>query len=202
MATTTLFVELIVIGAQGLLWLGLAYTALSGIPPSLSLDKASAPLILFPMLAMCYVLGTILDGLYRYVGFRQIEHALRRKAVESILHKKVPRNSLYEEWALIRHHQIKSTGPEWGMYAYFRHRIRLLRASSINFLLTGLGLWFFCSRQESIKIPCSWFLIASLFVLAALSFVVWWRLTRGWTILSCRHYSQDHPGDNGGQTEP
>ena len=190
MATTTLFVELIVIGAHGFIWLALLYMSLSGTPPSLSLDEVSSALIILPTLVICYVLGIILDGLYRY-GFLYVEHVLRRKAIKRAFNREVQKEEIHNEWTPIRNYMIKSTGSERELYAYFRHRIRILRASAFNFLFSAIGLFLFCSLQESIEIKCSGILIAALVVLSVLSCIVWWRITRGWAILSCSHYKQE-----------
>jgi hypothetical protein len=131
MATTPLFVEIIVIGVGAFTALALALTATMDAPWLLIRDATSF-ILAVPFLAFSYVLGVIVDRLADYLHGVFSRQDRRCKPFASLV-------EYHDANKMIRYH----SGPTWQHLEYTRSRMRICRGWSLNcvLLLIGANLW-------------------------------------------------------------
>ncbi len=131
MATTPLFVEIIVIGVGAFSALALIVTAALDVPWLLFKD-VTAFIFAFPFLALSYVLGIVVDRLADY-----LHSALSRQASKSRPFASMA--EYHEAHKLIRYY----SGPVCQHLEYTRSRMRICRGWSVNcvLLLLGANAW-------------------------------------------------------------
>jgi len=132
-STTTLFVELLVIGIGALVWMSLAAAALFGYR---WLDEGllSSPLLIPPLLALAYVLGSIVDRLADRL-FEHRDTRFQRRIFGSRRAYARARTWVYE-WSVIARDNFE----------YSKSRIRVCRGWTLNaailFLVANLFVAF------------------------------------------------------------
>jgi hypothetical protein len=131
MATTPLFVEIIVIGVGAFTAVALIVTAALD-APWLLLKDVTAFIFAFPFLALSYVLGIIVDRLADYMHGVFSRQTWKCKPFASIA-------EYHEAHKLIRYH----SGPACQHLEYTRSRMRICRGWSVNcvLLLLGANAW-------------------------------------------------------------
>jgi hypothetical protein len=138
MSTTSLFVELIVIGSGVFLWLVLAALALFGISV-LALDQTILVASAIPMLSLIYVLGTVWDRLADSIFGRVWGDGLRSSEFEDIA-------EYYDSRRV-----ILTKSPELSeLLEYGRSRLRICRGWTLNAPLIGLSLIYLLLSQPGL----------------------------------------------------
>jgi hypothetical protein len=173
MSTTALFVELLVIGLETLIWLALLVSSLFGLDWVSHMGTAFEKAGVFATVAMvslAYLVGIIVDEIC---------------------------DSLIEPWATrIRSSVQEEDQPEmWDMQAYvfthseeataqlgyMRSRLRILRSSIFNIALIGvfalIFLWTRAPVARSLKPSLTWFISIAGLVTVGLTLFVYWRIT-------------------------
>lgn len=128
MATTQLFVELLVIGAGAILWLG-QIAGILGIRLGASICEPNA-LVVGVVTALAYVMGIVVDRVSRLLFWwpeRHYEHSL-------LLDGKLPPQRDTHRYLLLR-------GPALApLIEYNRSRLRVCRAWCLNLLVVTIAL--------------------------------------------------------------
>ncbi|MGJ3245691.1 MAG: hypothetical protein ACFE0I_06400 [Elainellaceae cyanobacterium] len=131
MNTTDLFVEIIVIGIGGIIWLSLLIFSFLDYQWILW-DRATAFISLIPFLAITYVLGIILDRIADQI-FKACDKKLRKVQFSS-----------NEEYHSARNYTYTYASEKIiGLFEYGRSRLRISRAWNINFVLIAISLTIF-----------------------------------------------------------
>ena len=134
MATTNLFVELIVIGAGAICWLTLVILGLFGID-SFPIESAATYPVLVTLLPLVYLLGIISDRVADFAFDKLFSRPLRVRYFSET------RN--YQD---ARRLVLSSSGRLADMHEYGRIRIRICRGWSLNALLIAAALQFWLRR--------------------------------------------------------
>lgn len=174
MTTTHLFVELLVIGFGGLIWLFLALAPLLGIQIGTATAKPDL-LLALPILSTAYMLGILIDRVADYF-FDSRDQRLR----DAIY----PGTDGREDYFKDRRTLVMDGQPLWEHLEYGRSRMRVCRGWAVNFLLiagfAGLDLVLNGSGARLGSLPFAeraWLFMA-LAALCFLSVCSWWSLTR------------------------
>lgn len=139
MNTSLVFAELIIIGLEGGIWLLLLFTGAYGakaLSDILSLFRDWQILVTAVLLVLIYVFGVIIDRMADW-AFRSREHKLDDEIVGNM-----PVTISVMRYSLGTQNDFLNQQLE-----YTRTRIRIVRASTINFLLIAVGLSFFFLNQ-------------------------------------------------------
>lgn len=133
MATTLLFVELLVIGLGAALWSALLLGSVVGLPQNVPSALIGNPAVIAALLAVSYVLGIIVDRA-AYSIFRRIEDSVRRKVLGNDQNPSIEDR---ESSVLL------VTSPLRDQIVYNRSRLRICRSWILNFALIGIfsGIW-------------------------------------------------------------
>jgi hypothetical protein len=172
MATTPLFVEIIVIGVGAFTALGLIVTATIDAPWLLIRDT-TAIIFAFPFLALSYVLGIIVDRLADSLHNTFSRQQWKCKPFASMM-------EYHAAHKLIRYH----SGPAWQHLEYTRSRIRICRGWSLNcvLLLLGANLWIWLQGNT-----LAWSLTSSAVVSAILLLIFLGCLFSFWSLGQSYH---------------
>jgi len=191
MATTTLFVEIIIIGAQGAIWLFIIFSSFMDLPNSFDLLGVDFAVLAIPIIALLYTLGIIIDRVSDNIGFKALEYTIRDRVMHKIAgeySKNVIKENIHISWTPIRRFILSTPQQEGLLFDYYRHRIRIMRSSALNFLLTAIGLLIFLLRQNPLYYSIVLFGIIISILLCCLCAFAWWRLVLSWSRLACRGY--------------
>lgn len=139
MNTTNVFVEILAIGIHTLTWIFLFFFAIVGID-KLKFDSIPSFLSLVPILLSAYILGILIDRLSD-LYFRPTDHKFRKKLLETF----ETECSFLE----IRFFILQKSSEIYKQLEYTRSRLRIARASVINFLMTTVASLFFVYAQLS-----------------------------------------------------
>lgn len=131
MNTTDLFVEIIIIGIGGLIWLSLLILSFLG-HQWVPWDKAVSLTSLIPFLAITYILGIAVDRISDQI-FSGWDKDLRKTEFSSNEEYHFARNYIY----------TYASEKVIDLFEYGKSRIRISRAWSINFILIALGAILF-----------------------------------------------------------
>ena len=123
MNTTSIFVELLVIGFHTLTWIGLLIITIIG---HKSINLA------LPILAMTYVLGVAIDRLSDMV-FLPCDHRLRDKE----------KLKAFPEFLIMRFYILGKSKDIYAQLEYTRSRLRIMRAATLNFVALSVVSTFF-----------------------------------------------------------
>jgi hypothetical protein len=123
MNTTSIFVELLVIGFHTLTWIGLLIITIIGYR---SINLA------LPILAMTYVLGVAIDRLSDMV-FLPCDHRLRDKE----------KLKAFPEFLIMRFYILGKSKDIYAQLEYTRSRLRIMRAATLNFVALSVVSTFF-----------------------------------------------------------
>ena len=207
MGTTSLFVELLVIGLQGGAWLALVVLSVCERASGGSQEQGEAPGVAFlsspifwaVVAGLCYVLGIALDRVIHSLVFKCQEDWVRSDAARRV-GTEVDRTTVRGVWERARIATLTANGKLPEYFGYFRHRVRVMRASTVNLLLIGIACALFAHKCSLLPVmpPCSWLLLGG--VLACVCWCAWWRLEHTCSRLIFL-YIQERDNQNGG-TEP
>lgn len=172
MSTTSLFVELIVIGSGVFLWLlitGLAMFGFDAIPLSQSVLIASA----IPVLSLIYVFGTVWDRLSDSLFGRIWGDGLRTSAFEDIA-------EYYDSRRLI----LTQSPALSELLEYGRSRLRICRGWTLNSPMIGLSLEYLLLKNQDLvdNTPLACIVVAV--IAAALTLGCWF----AWSSLTKSEY--------------
>lgn len=154
MSTTALIVEILIIGIQGAIWVGLIILSIFGhdwIRSALDLIKGWEPLLYVFFIGICYALGTFIDRMADCLFLLcDPSNILMRfdwiKRKSEVAHDARMKVFLREKRATDYFFNIRS-------------RIRIVKATALNvFLVTVSTVVFLCARPEH----TSWKIIVSI----------------------------------------
>lgn len=137
MSTTDLFVEIIIIGIGGLIWLILLILSFLG-HQWVPWDKAVSLTSLIPFLAITYILGIAVDRISDQI-FSIWDKDLRRAQFSSNEEYHFARNYIY----------TYANEKIIDLFEYGKSRIRISRAWSINFILIAFSAILFISLNSN-----------------------------------------------------
>lgn len=167
MATTQLFVELLVIGFGALLWLALLGAALLGCDLTSLVEKSQSLWALPPLLSAAYVFGILIDRVADWIFESQDRRHLKK-------HFGTDRDGYYAARRILVVH-----GPQlWAHLEYGRSRLRICRGWALNgvLLLASLDVFAYTCRPAALTplnlVVCHVFLVA----LCGLCVACWWTL--------------------------
>ncbi len=172
MATTNLFVELLVIGVGATCWVGLLIMAAFGFEFTQSEALNTYP-VLVPLLAIVYLLGIISDRLADVVFDKCFSQPLRAQFF-----------SQKRDYQDARRLVIDSSNRLADMHEYGRTRIRICRGWSLNAVLIAVCLNVLLQNQCA---ETQWFDLATQWGTAGcclLSLACWW----SWRLLCLTEY--------------
>ncbi|MFI5176486.1 MAG: hypothetical protein ACHQKY_16625 [Terriglobia bacterium] len=175
MTTTTLFVELVVIGLHSILWIGMVILAFVGFR-NVPWEKLLTLNLALPGLAVTYVLGIVIDRLAD-LAFISRDHRLRK------MH---PLENL-PPFLTMRFHILSKSKDTYEQLEYTRSRLRIARAAILNFTLLTLSALLFVWLRSGGTRSLQYRLLASLgivvvgFLLTYFSYESWVALTKTYT---------------------
>jgi hypothetical protein len=141
MNTTLLFIELLIIGLEGWIWLTFILMSIFGVEAfvvTLSLLKDWQSLVFTTILALVYVVGVIIDRIADW-SFRWLEKRVRKPIVGDL---NVPISVL--RFSLGTQNDFLNQQLD-----YTRTRLRIVRASTLNFPVIALCLCIFIYTRPS-----------------------------------------------------
>ncbi|MBZ5555378.1 MAG: hypothetical protein LAO21_21935 [Acidobacteriia bacterium] len=175
MTTTTLFVELVVIGLHSILWIGLLVLTFAGYQNP-AWEKLLTLNLAVPALGVTYVLGIVIDRLCDLACISK-DHRLRK--VHPLEH--------LPPFLTMRFYILNKSKDTYEQLEYTRSRLRIARAAILNFaMMTFAALLFLWVRQRGTH-PLPHLLLASLvivvvgFLLTYFSYESWVALTKTYT---------------------
>lgn len=139
MNTSLVFAELIIIGFEGGIWLAISCATLFGpenLSRFLSYFEKWELLVVVLLLALTYVVGIVIDR-FADSRFRRQEHKLDEEIVGGM-----PVSIPVMRFSLGTQNDFLNQQLE-----YTRTRMRIVRASTVNFLLIAASFVFFLLRQ-------------------------------------------------------
>jgi hypothetical protein len=139
MATTTLFVELVVIGVGALAWVALTILGLFGYS-WLTFDRVTSVTSLVPLLSLTYVLGIVVDR----IADRVFEAPSRRLLARWFSSQQDYQHS--KDFVYLK-------SPLRALMEYNRSRLRICRGWAINCIAAVIALNFFVWSQLSSEAP-------------------------------------------------
>lgn len=176
MSTTQVFVELLITGFGGLIWMAMLVGVLCGLSPEDLLTRDYPAFLLFPVSGIAYIIGILIDRI-SYQAFIGLENRIgyRTFASHGKDGDKPGKNAEADVGPVIRlvmHH----SGQLKDKIHYTRTRLRLCRSWIVNFSLIclSLALALFSGLDEHQNL-----LLALLFLSLLLSvacYFVWKRL--------------------------
>jgi hypothetical protein len=134
MNTTNIFVELVVIGLHTLIWVGLLVLSLVGYQ-NLDLEKVFTVNLALPILAVTYILGILVDRVSDMALGAQDDRLRSHFDFEGL-----------PSFLSMRFYILNKSSDVYEHLEYARSRLRIARASILNFAFTtvasALFLWF------------------------------------------------------------
>ena len=160
MSTTTLFVELLIIGFQACVWLFLVVCSTIGVNSiNFIADKFSEyPTLTTPLVfALAYVLGIFFDKLAKWL----LEESWNGGCLKSLKRRigTCNRNERRDEYQEKYAYVMVRKGQPMTDLAYARSKVRILRASIINIPLITLAVMLYMYSYLK-NIPDKWILIS------------------------------------------
>ena len=190
MNTTLIFAELLIIGLEGGIWLTfllLSFFGIDGLDEFLLITKDWQLILLTLAIPLIYALGIILDRAGDRL-FKTVERKIEREIIGDFpVKSSVMRFALNEQ-----NHSLNE------QLEYTRSRIRVIRASALNFVLITVSIsTFLLIRIKNISPTLRWeyvafTIIAGLFFAYA-SFLSWKFLIKGYLKLVKAMYEYQNP---------
>jgi len=176
MSTTALFVELLIVGLESLVWISLFLSAFFGIDWLLGLinvfEKAGL-FITIVLVGFAYLTGILLDEL-----FDSVTGWWSNRIKFSIHEKGLPK--MWDMQAYIFGKSKEAT----EQLGYIRTRVRIMRSSIFNFGLIGIGALLFVNNQiSSANYPVSrinWVVGIIGLLLVGITSFIYWRLEKAY----------------------
>jgi hypothetical protein len=190
MTTTLLFAELLIIGLEGGIWLSfflLSIFGVSNLEKFLLIFKDWQLIAITIFLPLLYVIGIIIDRTADQL-FRTRERKIEQEIIGDLdVSPSVMRFSLGTQNDILNQ-QLE----------YSRTRLRIVRASSINFLLIALSIsTFLLTRVMTIPSSVLWGYVGLTLILGGIfsyaAFLSWRSLTRGHLKLAKAMYDYQNP---------
>ncbi len=171
MNTTSIFVELVIIGFHSLIWVGLFVLTIVG-PEKLPIDKILTLDMALPALAAGYILGILIDRLAD-IAFIPADHRLRK---EHDLHGLPP-------FLAMRFYILHKSKDSYDQLEYTRSRLRIARAGFLNFIMiTIASMLLVCIRTlHAFTVPL---LVVICFALGVAGAFLAWICYRAWVALT------------------
>ena len=191
MSTTSLFVELLIIGAGAAIWVGLLIVAVFDVEwlPALAASKELALPMLLPVLSITYVLGILVDRLADRI-FDGKSDRLRAERFPSREDYRHARTLIYVQSESLR-----------DLFEYGRSRLRICRGWTVNsafILITFLFFVIGTKGRVSVHQPLLWFGSVASILLGFWSWWAWRGLTKGeYTLLYEQRDFLQAPSDSG-----
>lgn len=190
MKTTNLFAEIVIIGGETLAWIAILISAIMSLSLSEALKFLSEPSIWIPGLIASYIVGVFVDSSANELLFRNIKNRIRANIIRKRVSIDLDDNQCRKVWRDVRSAAVAMPENLKGAtdLAYIRHRIRILRGTSINSpLIAGAGTIFLWRADFGFL----WF-SGTLGLGLAISFacyIVSRRLEQSWSTLSYDWYT-------------
>jgi hypothetical protein len=175
MTTTTLFVELVVIGLHSILWIGLVILAFVGFR-NVPWEKLLTLNLALPGLAVTYVLGIVIDRLSDLACISKDHHLRKSHPMEHL-----------PPFLSMRFYVLHKSKDTYEQLEYTRSRLRIARAAILNFTLLTLSALLFVWLRSGGTRSLQYRLVASLgivvvgFLLTYFSYESWVALTKTYT---------------------
>jgi hypothetical protein len=150
MATTTLLVEILVIGSLAQAWLVSVFLGVVGpitfnpSPGQVEALKTLAPLLVVPVMSLAYAIGWVVN--------------FAAERLFKVLFEKRWRNSLFtnQEYEVARILYLQRGSSELGReFVLDRHILRIARANVVNFFLVGassIAYWNFLGPRATVGV--------------------------------------------------
>lgn len=196
MNTTSLFVELIVVGLHATIWVGLLGLATFGYRLD-ELDRMLSLNLAVPVLALSYVLGIVVDKLADLLVIARDQRIRKQYAA--------PDEPSFLD---MRFAILSRSDAVYQQLEYIRSRMRIARAAILNWGLTTLALLIVLWVHPGVALSAdrragATFVIALLgLFLVALSYHSWTALTRTYIRSTKSAYRVLHPDDEKQQAPP
>lgn len=172
MSSTAMFIELLVVGFEALIWIALLIGTLFGVDwvPSLQDIFAHAEILVTAILiGLAYLLGIIIDAITDAILEKWEVRIVRSVQGE----KKVSKLDMLT-------HAISTIESARAVLRYPRSRIRILRSSMFNLGLISVGalclLWTRFSVQSSLRTGLTLFIVTAGLILTGASVYAYWHL--------------------------
>lgn len=178
MKTTSLFVEILMIGSGLITWLGLlafAFLGLDWLPSNLSINS----LILIPFTAILYVLGIVWDRVVdRITDFW--DKPIRNKYFTNSNEYHIAKDTVYSD-----------AEPLKDLFEYTRSRMRICRSWMIDWLMISITFPFYIYSNNLVtkKITFIIFFSTVFFLLSLITFYSWKKLTRTFYMRLTKSYA-------------
>lgn len=182
MNTTSIFVELVVVGLHTAIWMALIILAFVGYQ-NLNLEKVFTLNLALPILAITYILGILVD--------RAADIALT--AQDDRLRSQYDLRGL-PGFLSMRFYVLSKSSDVYAQLEYTRSRLRIARASILNFAFTTLAavlfVWFQLGQALAAEYRVTACLTAAVIgaFLTWISYQAWAALSRTYTINTIRAY--------------
>jgi len=195
MNTTSIFVELVVIGLHTIIWVGLIILTFTGYQ-NLDLEKVFTLNLALPILAITYILGILID--------RASDIALA--AQDDRLRSKYDLRGL-PGFLSMRFYILSKSSEVYAQLEYTRSRLRIARASVLNFALSTLAaapfVWFQLGKTLAAEYRAMVCLVVVIIggLLTWISYQSWTGLSHTYTINTIRAYQvlRDEADKSGAQ---
>jgi hypothetical protein len=181
MNTTSIFVELVVVGLHTAIWIGLIVLAFVGYQ-NLNLEKVFTLNLALPILALTYILGILVDRVSDGVLAAQDDRLRSRYDMRGL-----------PGFLSMRFYVLSKSSDVYEQLEYTRSRLRIARASVLNFALTtiasALFVWFRLGQalaQYHVIASVSVVIIGAL--LTWISYQAWAALSKTYTVNTIRAY--------------
>ncbi len=183
MNTTSIFVELVVIGLHTAIWIGLIILTFTG-HQSLDPEKLFTLNLALPILAITYILGILIDRASDAVLAAQDDRLRSQNDFRGL-----------PSFLSMRFYILSKSSDVYEQLEYTRSRLRIARASVLNFAFTtvaaALFIWFQIGKAltaESRVMVC----VAAVLVGALLTWISyqsWAALSKTYTINTIRAFT-------------
>ncbi len=176
MSTTALFVELLIVGLESLVWISLFLCAFFGVDWLLGLINIFEKADLFittVLVGFAYLIGILLDEL-----FDSLTGWWSNRIKSSIHEKGLPK--MWDMQAYIFSHSKEAI----EQLGYIRTRVRIMRSSIFNFALIGISAVLFVNNQiASVNHPVgriNWVVGIVGLLLVGITAFIYWRLEQAY----------------------
>jgi len=182
MNTTSIFVELVIIGLHTIVWMGLLVLAFIGYH-NFDPEKLFTINLALPILAITYIFGILVD--------RASDIALT--AQDDRLRSQYDLRGL-PGFLSMRFYVLSKSSDVYAQLEYTRSRLRIARASILNFAFTTLAavlfVWFQLGQALAAEYRVTACLTTAIIgaLLAWISYQAWAALSRTYTVNTIRAY--------------
>ena len=178
MATTHLFVELLVIGFGALAWIVLLFAAVFGYDISAIKDQLLPLGALFPILSLAYVFGILTDRVADWI----FDWLWEDTQYSKIYGDEFKTDSYFED----RRTLVVESPELWQFIEYGRSRLRICRGWALNSLLLLLALVVYAALGKGAAVLRGWPLVFMGLALILLAFLCW----KSWQKLNYKEYEK------------